>query len=302
MAETAGRSVVVIGDVMTDVIVRPEGPMRRGSDCRATIRRLPGGSGANQAAWLARFGVPTRFVARVGRADHAGLTADFRANGIVPRLAADDALPTGVLVTLVDADGERSFFTDRGANDTLSDADLGDDLLVGGAILHVSGYALVTPGPRAAVLGLVARAKAAGVLVSVDPASAGFLAEIGPTAFLDWTAGADFCFPNADEAALLAGSADPATQLARLGSRYGTLVVKRGASGAEALGAGRHHVVAAPDVAVIDSTGAGDAFLAAYLAAHLGGADVPGCLRAAVAAGARICTVLGGRPSALPGA
>ncbi|MBH0239897.1 carbohydrate kinase family protein [Methylobrevis albus] len=302
MAEPGGRSVVVIGDVMTDVIVRPEGPMRRGSDCRATIRRLPGGSGANQAAWLARFGVPTRFVARVGRADHAGLSEDFRAAGIAPRLAADDGLPTGILVTLVEPGGERSFFTDRGANDALSDADLPDDLLDGAAILHVSGYALVAPGPRAAVLRLMARAKAAGVLVSVDPASAGFLADIDPAAFLDWTAGADFCFPNADEAALLAGSTDPATQLEHLGARYGTLVVKRGAAGAEALSAGRHHIAAAPAVAAIDSTGAGDAFLAAYLAAHLGGADVPGCLRAAVAAGARICTVLGGRPSALSGA
>ena len=54
---------------MTDVIVRPEGPLARGSDRRASITVQPGGSAANQAAWLASFGVKVDFVARVGAAD-----------------------------------------------------------------------------------------------------------------------------------------------------------------------------------------------------------------------------------------
>ena len=54
---------------MTDVIVRPEGPLARGSDRRAKIRFKPGGSAANQAAWLASFGVAVDLVARVGLAD-----------------------------------------------------------------------------------------------------------------------------------------------------------------------------------------------------------------------------------------
>ena len=51
---------LVIGDVMTDVVVRPEGPVARGSDRRASITLQPGGSAANQAAWLASFAVPPR--------------------------------------------------------------------------------------------------------------------------------------------------------------------------------------------------------------------------------------------------
>jgi sugar/nucleoside kinase (ribokinase family) len=47
--------VLPIGDVMTDVIVRPEGPLARGSDRRASITFQSGGSAANQAAWLAFF-------------------------------------------------------------------------------------------------------------------------------------------------------------------------------------------------------------------------------------------------------
>ena len=52
----SGGRVLVVGDVMTDIVVLPEGPIVRGSDRRAAIRSRPGGSGANQAVWLAHFG------------------------------------------------------------------------------------------------------------------------------------------------------------------------------------------------------------------------------------------------------
>ncbi|MBB5751586.1 carbohydrate kinase family protein [Prosthecomicrobium pneumaticum] len=298
MADAAGRPVVVvIGDVMTDVIVRAEGEMIRGSDRRATIRMLPGGSGANQAAWFAHFGVAVRFVARVGVGDRDALAATFAEAGVEPRLAADAALPSGMLVTLVAPDGERSFFTDRGANDALTVDDLPDALLEGADLVHVSGYALVAPGPRAAVLGFLARARAAGIAVSVDPASASFLAEIGPADFLDWTRGADFCFPNGEEAAVLTGTAEPEAQFARLAGLYRTVVIKRGPLAAEARQAGRTVTAMPPAVIAVDTTGAGDSFLAAFLAAHLAGRDLEAALESGVAAGAATVTRLGGRPA-----
>jgi hypothetical protein len=56
--------VLVIGDVMIDLIVRPEGALAIGSDRRATIFSRPGGSAANQAVWLAHFGLNVSFVGR----------------------------------------------------------------------------------------------------------------------------------------------------------------------------------------------------------------------------------------------
>src|SRR5271165_2066899 len=112
--------ILLVGDVMMDVIVRPEGPLARGSDRRAKIAFEPGGSAANQAAWLASFGAAVDFVARVGSSDVEAHSARLASARVTPHLAGDPERPTGKLVALIDAEGERSFFTDRGANEALS--------------------------------------------------------------------------------------------------------------------------------------------------------------------------------------
>lgn len=290
--------VVVIGDVMRDVLVRPEGPLAPGADTRAEIIQASGGSGANQAAWLAAMGVPARMIGRVGAADHAALCAEFRAAGVDPALAADAQAPTGMLVALIDPDGQRSFYTSRGANDRLCPDDLPLDLIRGAALLHVSGYAMVAEGPRGAVAAAMRDAAAMGVPVSVDPGSASFLREIGPDRFAALTAPASFCFPNRDEAAVLAASDDPAIQAARLGARYQVLAIKDGAGPAQIFEGGVLVAQGAPaPIRAIDTTGAGDAFFAGFIAARLGGAAPPDCLAAAHAAGALAVMRLGARPS-----
>ncbi len=287
--------MLVVGDVMTDISARLSGPIAVGSDRRATIRVVPGGSAATQAVWLARFGVGVDFVGRVGAADHAALSASFSRDGVTPHLAADVGLDTGRLVALVDPSGERSFLTDRGANDALAPEDIPDALIEAADQIHISGYALFAESPRAATLSVIARRGRRPV--SVDPGSAGFLRDVGAAAFLDWIAGASAVFPNAEEAATLAGSADPAVQRAMLTRRFPLVVVKRGAAGAEAWRGEEVWRAPAPAAKVVDTTGAGDAFAAAFLAARLGGRDMQSSLERAVAAGSAAVEFLGGRPA-----
>lgn len=290
--------VLVVGDVITDILVMPQGAIARGTDTRATIRQMPGGSGANQAVWLAAEGAQTTFAARVGAGDLSTLESYFAGRGVTPILAADQTLPTGTLICLVDPDGERSFLTDRGANAALSATDLPHTLLENVALLHVSGYALFEPGPRAAVLALIAAAHASGIPVSIDPASSGFLAEVGPENFRRWTSGADFFFPNADEAELLTGTTNAEAQLDALSTHYRTVILKRGASGAMLGGQGREPIsLSAHETTVLDTTGAGDAFLAGFLAAVLRGETDEIALAAAIDAGARAVTQLGAQPT-----
>lgn len=281
---------------MTDLIVRPEGPLAIGSDRRAAIVARPGGSAANQAVWLAHFGVAATFVGRVGAGDHDAQSAIFRASGVAPRLVADKELETGRLIALIDPSGERSFLTDRGANDALSDEDIPDALIAEADLIHLSGYSFVAAQPRCAMRRVLARA--GEIPVSVDPASAEFLREMGPENFLAWTRGAQLCFPNAEEAEVLTGSGDREAQMRGLAQHYALAVVKRGAEGCEAAAGADRWRAKAPAVRAVDTTGAGDAFVAGFLAARLGGARIEDCLARASAAGAAATEIIGGRPAA----
>ncbi len=291
-----GPRVLVVGDVMRDIIVRPAGPLRRGTDQRATIRTSHGGSAANQAAWLARFGVPVRFVGCVAEDDRAAQAGRLRHHGVEPVLAGHPVLPTGTLVALVEQDGERSFLTDRGANDGLVRDDLPGGLLDGVEHLHLSGYALVGDVTRAAALALLDEAREAGIAVSFDPGSAGYMADLGVDRVLGWIGAADLCVANADEAAVLTGATDADAQLSALNARFDLVVLKQGAAGARARWRGEEWQASAPAVDVIDTTGAGDVFFAAFLAARLAGEPIDVCLGRAVEAGAHAVTIIGGWP------
>jgi sugar/nucleoside kinase (ribokinase family) len=272
-----------------------------GADRRAAIRALPGGSGANQAAWLATEGVATTFAGRVGAADRSHQAGLLEAFGVDVFLTADEDVPTGVLITLIAPDGERSFLTDRAANLNLRAKDLPDRLLDGTDLLHVSGYSLFETGPRAAVLGLIGRAKGRSIPFSVDPSSYSFLVEVGGEAFFRSTAGAAILFPNEDEAAVLAGSDDPDAQLRALTRRYPLVVLKRGAKGAVAAdSSGARCSVPALAVEVLDTSGAGDAFFGGFLGAWLRGASLEASLKRAVELGSFAVTILGARPPVTP--
>jgi sugar/nucleoside kinase (ribokinase family) len=271
--------ILVIGDVMDDLVVRPLGRIVPRSDTPADMQRHPGGSGANTAAWLGHLGAAVRFAGRVGLADLRRHASALERCGVDARLVGDSRISTGRIVVLTH---DRSMFTDRGANLALGPADLPDDLLDGVTFIHVSGYSLLEKGPRAAVLDLVQRS---GMPWSVDPASAAFVRDTG---FLSWTAGATVCFPNEDEADVLEGG---------LLDAYEVLVLKRGSRGARVLRRGAQPVeVPAQPVTEIDPTGAGDAFAAGYLAALMGGGDDAACAAAGVAAAAEAV----GRPGARP--
>jgi sugar/nucleoside kinase (ribokinase family) len=285
---------LVIGDVMIDIAALLEGPIALGSDRRAKIFERPGGSAATQAFWLARLGIAVDFVAKVGAADSSRESERLRRAGVEPHLVADSYFETGRLIAIVESSGERSFLTDRGANDALEAADISDALIERADHIHLSGYCFFSQNPRLAMASVMRRAKRP---VSIDAASAEFLREAGAANFLEWTKGAAMLFPNAEEATVLTGTDDAQAQGEHLAALYPLVVIKRGAAGCEAFAGAEHWRIAAPEAQVVDSTGAGDAFLAAFLAARLKGAAMEICLQRAVAAGSAATEFIGGRPS-----
>jgi sugar/nucleoside kinase (ribokinase family) len=143
------REVVVVGDLATDVVVLLEGSPAPGSDRPAAIRSRGGGAGANVAVHLARLGTPVTFAGCVGDdAAGTGLVAELAAAGVTPAVRTVAGAATGTIVSLVEPGGQRSMLADRGANLALEPADV--PVPVPGGHLHLSGYSLFAPGPRAA--------------------------------------------------------------------------------------------------------------------------------------------------------
>ena len=290
--------------MVTDVVARHAEPLAPDTDTAAAIAVLPGGAGANVACWAARSGAPrVRLLSRVG-ADSAGWHRDaLRAAGVEPVLRIDAEQPTAVVIALVDAAAERTLVTDSGAAFRLGPADWDEALLDGAGHVHLSGYLFFSaPGRElAAIVSKAARAR--GLPVSVDPASAGFLVRLGVPRFLAAVAGADLLLPNAAEAALLAGRPEPERAAAVLSAAGPAVVVTLGAGGAVAAVGGA--VVAradAPPARAVDSTGAGDAFCGGFLAARLAGAGLDAALGSGCRAGALAVTLPGARPPSGGGA
>jgi sugar/nucleoside kinase (ribokinase family) len=213
-------------------------------------------------------------------------------------VTVDDSRPTGTCVVLVSPDGERSMVPDPGANGEWSLADVPANLWGPSTHLHVSGYALVNAGARDAALEAVRLAGDAGGTVSVDTASSGPLTRVGPSTFLSWIARVDVVLANADEASVLTGCADPADAVLVLAKSFPVVVVKLGADGALVATGGSTDVIhrPAPQVEVVDSTGAGDAFAAGFLPSWRTGSDLAAALDAGNALGARVVTQHGARP------
>lgn len=290
-------TVLVVGDVMTDVLAVHVAPLAVGSDTPAQVTMRGGGSGANTAAWLAALRVPPVFVGVVGT-DEAGAArvAELTAAGVRTAVRRADGAATGTVVVL-STGSERTMLCDRGANLLLSPDDVDAGLGLGATHLHLSGYALLDRRSRPAGQHALA---AAGVTTSVDAASAAPLRQVGAAAFLSWVRGTDLLLANLDEAVALVGDGSPAVLAARLTGWARHAVVKCGADGAVWATAGRDPVsVAAPSVPVVDPTGAGDAFAAGLLSSWLAGGPPTDALYAAVAAGATAVGTVGGRPPGL---
>jgi sugar/nucleoside kinase (ribokinase family) len=291
--------VLVVGDLMTDVVAAMSRPLARDSDTPASVTTHGGGSAANVAAWLAVQGVPTTYVGRVGD-DVLGLDAVARlaATGVDTRgVVTDPGLPTGTCVVLVEPGGERSMLPDAGANDRLCPDDLPAGLFRPGRHLHLSGYTLLRDGSRDAGLRALAQALEVGMTVSVDPSSEALLVGSGAARFLEATRGVHLLLPNADEARCLTGEPAPSRAAEALASTYGEVVVKLGRDGARwqrgfitASAPAERHAEA------VDTTGAGDAFAAGFLATWLLHPEPESALAAGNRLAARAIGHVGARP------
>jgi ribokinase len=290
-----------LGDLMVDVVARLFGPLVEGSDSPGVISYVGGGSAANTAAWLTRVGVESTFVGAIGD-DAAGQAQleSLHQLGVDVRFRVDRTRPTGTCLVLVAPTGERTMVPDPGANLSLQEHDVPIDEFRAGDHLHVSGYALLRDS-RDAAFHAIDAAVSAGMTVSVGAASAAPLELLGATSFLAMLPTDTLLFANEKEAAILTGSSGGAGDLASSLAGGGRQVVVTAGSGDAAWSDGDATVALAAeplDRPELDTTGAGDAFAAGFLAARARDAVPVVCLRDGHALAAAACRMTGGRPEA----
>ena len=165
--------------------------------------------------------------------------------------------------------------------------------------------ALLREGSRAAALAALVAARDAGMPASVDPSSVAPLAAVGGPAFLGMVRAAGSIIATRGEAEVLTGTRDPEAAASVLVDGRDEVVMKLGEEGALWRGADGESVrvpSAPPPGPVVDSTGAGDAFAAAWLARRREGDEPEAALAAACAVAARVVTRPGARPPGPGGA
>ncbi|RII95664.1 sugar kinase [Clavibacter michiganensis] len=296
-ARARSGAVVTLGETL--LLLHPPGLGTLGHTAQLEVG--VGGAESNVAIALTRLGRDAAWIGVVG-ADGGGdrVVRALRGEGIDVLVRRDTDAPTAVMIKERPTAGtvRVTYHRAGSAGSRLTPEDVPLDRIRTAACLHVTG---ITPAlsatASAAVDHAVAVAAAASVPVSFDVNHRRSLwrgRDPGPV-YRGLASAAYFVFAGEDEARLLVGdAADPlalAHRLADLGPRHS--VVKLGARGCVAVVDGVEHVWPAIPVQAVDTVGAGDGFVAGYLAEALAGLAVAECLDTAVAVGAFQCTTAG---------
>jgi sugar/nucleoside kinase (ribokinase family) len=281
--DTSRVLICTLGDLLLDVVVRLDAPLEPGSDAPARTSLSTGGQAANVAAWAVALGAQARVVCRRGTGGAAILAEQgLRARG-VELVGPQSEEEGGVVVSLVDVDGDRTMASDRGASPGLRAADIEPSWFARAGALHLSGYSLLREPIAGAARHAAVLARAVGARVSVDLAAAPLIAAHGSARFRAELAelAPDVVFATVAEEHAVGGPLD-----------VPIWVRKRGPEGCEALFGDER--VALPIVPgnVVDSTGAGDALAAGFLI----GGDPRTALQHGLAAAACCVATTGAMP------
>ena len=296
MPLVTSQKVLCIGDVMLDVVVALQAPINYGEDTPSKITTHGGGAAGNVASWIAHTGIAASIVARIGN-DSAGaaLISEFQDLSVDHSSLKKTTDATGVVVILVDKNGERTMFPETGANSGLVLSDM--PALSGFDAAYVSGYALLNPRSRAGVLDMIAAIKSAGLPLFYDTVTVGAMKEVDRALIHSWLPHMDYVLPNEEEALYLADAENIDAALEKLLELCPAVIIKRGSAGAIAQVRGGARVnVDAVKIAVADTTGAGDSFAAGFISTKISGGDLSASVTAGVTLAAKCVANIGARP------
>ncbi|WP_018665386.1 ribokinase [Heyndrickxia acidiproducens] len=279
--------IVVVGSINMDVVASCEKyPQYGDTEFCHSIRMLPGGKGANQAASAAHLGKRVAMVGSVGK-DSAGnqMLENLRSKGVdVSGVIETDKAGTGTFIALVDESGENTMVGTKGANDALTEQDI--ETAFSGLEAKILLIQMETS--KESILAAMKLAKQRGMFVILDPAPAG---GITPEAFQY----ADLVLPNSQETEAITGiqvtDEESALMAAEKIRALGipNVIVKLGGKGSLVYQGGKATFVRSIEVKAVDTVGAGDCYAGAIADALIDTNDLAEAARfASIAAGIKV--------------
>ncbi|MFN6955255.1 MAG: adenosine kinase [Acetobacteraceae bacterium] len=313
----AGLHILGIGNAIVDVLARAEDAflarhhMTKGAmmlvDAEAAERiyaamgpgvESSGGSGANTCAAAAALGARVGFLGKVAD-DALGqvFRHDITAAGVAfPTAPLAGGAPTARCLILVTPDGQRTMNTFLGACVQFGEADVDEAMVAAADVTYLEGYLFDPPAAQRAFRKAARVAHAAGRRVAItlsDP----FCVGRHRAAFRDFVAKeADILFANEAELLSLYETADFAAAVAEARRDVALAAITRSEKGSIILAGEATHEIAAVPTKVVDTTGAGDAYAAGFLAALTAGKGLPECGRWGSVAAAEAISHFGARP------
>ncbi len=299
--------IATMGDMVMDILVLTDySNLRVEGETVGRVRHVPGGSAANFAVWAARtLGARGQisFIGKVGL-DISGpaLIEGLQREGVNACVNAShdgSSLPTGTVLVVSSSSGQRLMISDPGAGRQISVVEVEQCLgsIVDLRAFHLTSYSLFSDPPRPAALRACEIAHQQGALVCLDPSSASQIVAMGGEFDrLLRVVLPDLLIPTLDEGRTLTGETEPLAVAASLHQYAPLVVLKLGSEGClVSTAAGlRQHLPATP-TPVLDVTGAGDSFAAAFLCEYLLTGDPLAAGAAANALGAKVVAMLGAR-------
>jgi fructokinase len=256
-----------------------------------------GGSVANSCAVAAGLGARVAYLGKVAEdALGAAFARDMAAIGVhFPTARLHGGAPTARCLILVTPDGQRTMNTFLGACVAFGEPDVDEALIADSAIVYLEGYLFDPPAAQAAFRRAARVARAAGRQVALS-LSDGFCVDRHRAAFRSLVADVDILFANEVEITSLyeTNALEDAIEAAR--ADVPLAAITRGEAGSLILRGAESVPVPAEPATVVDSTGAGDAYAAGFLAAHARGKDLRTCGRVGSLAAAEVISHFGARP------
>ena len=298
--QSGSKPLVVVGSVNADYVLSVERLPAPGETVSAsTLELFPGGKGANQAAAAARLGHPTRFIGQTGKDGNGTFmrNALTESGVVVDQLVERDECSTGTAYIFLQPSGENSIVILGGANQEKWEISERNRETIGGAgaVLlqrEIPEHVNLQVARMAKESGVPVILDAGGVDAPLDPEILGNLAVLSPneTELARLTG-----LPTSTDEEMLAA----ATKLLSLD--VGSVLIKLGARGSVLIDENSEAIRqdALPVDQVVDTTGAGDCYTAAFAVGYVKGWPKEKCLLFASAA-ASACIQKKGAMVSLP--